>query len=238
MNHNAPIAIIAAMAPELEYLQQALANAQTQTFFGQKFYQGDLAGRKVVLALSGIGKVNAALTTATLLNQFQPQAVINTGSAGGLGKAVHIGDVVLGKAAAHHDVDVTAFGYQHGQVPQLPLLFTADAVLLQAARQAAQTFATVVHEGLIVSGDQFVHGAEQVARIRAHFPEVAACEMEAAAIAQVCHQAAVPFVVIRAISDHADEQAEKSFDEFIVLAGAQSAKMVQMMLPLLPHTFA
>ena len=160
--------------------------------------------------------------------------MINTGSAGGLDAAIRIGDVVIGKETAHHDVDVSAFGYVHGQVPQLPARFIAASDLLDAATQAAGVFASTVHAGLIVSGDQFVHGKAQTAAIRAHFPDVAACEMEAAAIAQVCHQAGVPFVVIRAISDHADEQAEQSFDEFIALAGRQSAQMVERLLALLP----
>ena len=228
------IAIIAAMQPELEYLQHSLQEAQSLELLGQKCYRGKLAGREVVLALSGIGKVNAALTTAALLTHFQVQAVINTGSAGGLGAAIRIGDVVIGKETAHHDVDVSAFGYVHGQVPQLPARFIAASDLLDAATQAAGVFASTVHAGLIVSGDQFVHGKAQTAAIRAHFPDVAACEMEAAAIAQVCHQAGVPFVVIRAISDHADEQAEQSFDEFIALAGRQSAQMVERLLALLP----
>lgn len=231
---NQMIAIIAAMPAELEDLKQSLQDTQTEQILGQSFYSGYLAGRKVILALSGIGKVNAALTTAVLLAQFNPQAVINTGSAGGLGVGIHIGDVVIGKETAHHDVDVTAFGYVHGQVPQMPARFLAADNLLTAAKQAATTFGTTVHEGLIVSGDQFVHTAEQVAKMRKYFPTVAACEMEAAAIAQVCHQAQVPFVVIRAISDHADEKAEQSFDEFIELAGRRSAQMVQQILALLP----
>lgn len=231
---NRMIALIAAMPPELEHLQQSLHNPRAVELLGQTFYCGSLGGREVVLALSGIGKVNAALTATAVLTHFHADAVINTGSAGGLGKGIRIGDVVIGKESAHHDVDVSAFGYAPGQVPQLPPRFAAAQALLAAAKQAAAGFGNTVHEGLIVSGDQFVHGAEQIAAIRNAFPDVAACEMEAAAIAQVCHRAGVSFVVIRAISDHADEQAEQSFDEFVALAGKRSAQMVERLLALLP----
>lgn len=226
-----PVAIIAAMPPELDVLVAALESVEESTLQGKPCYQGMLDGVPVVLTLSGIGKVNAAVTAALMIERFAPQAVINTGSAGGLGAQVRIGDVVISTEVAHHDVDVRAFGYQMGQVPQLPARFAADSVLIQAARAAASVFdQAAICEGLIVSGDQFVDGSEKVTRIRADFPEVLACEMEAAAIAQVCFQAEVPWVVIRAISDHADEQAEQSFDQFIVRAGETSAAMVRQLL--------
>ncbi|CWP08263.1 putative nucleoside phosphorylase [Neisseria meningitidis] len=181
----------------------------------------------MVLALSGIGKVNAAVATAWIIREFAADCVINTGSAGGLGKGLKVGDVVIGTETAHHDVDVTAFGYAWGQVPQLPARFASDGILIEAAKRAARTFeGAAVEQGLIVSGDRFVHSSEGVAEIRKHFPEVKAVEMEAAAIAQTCHQLETPFVIIRAVSDSADEKADISFDEFLKTAAANSAKMV------------
>lgn len=227
MTRQPTIAIIAAMQPELDVLQQRLANLQTSYTGAVTFHQGTLAGHTVVLALSGIGKVNAAMTTALLLAQFHPNLVINTGSAGGVGEGLHTGDVVIGAQTAHHDVDVTAFGYQHGQVPQLPVRFDADARLMAAAEQAATAFTgAAVRRGLIVSGDQFIDSATKISTIKQHFADVEAVEMEAAAIAQVCHQQTVPFVVIRAISDAGDDNASVSFDTFLQTASAHSAQMV------------
>ena len=181
----------------------------------------------MVLVLSGIGKVNAAVSTSWVIHQFAPDCVINTGSAGGLGKGLKVGDVVIGETVAHHDVDVTAFGYVWGQVPQLPAVFASDSNLIRQAEKAAQVFdGAAVTQGLIVSGDRFVHSSEGVAEIRSHFPEVKAVEMEAAAIAQTCYQLEVPFVIIRAVSDSADEKADISFEEFLKTAAVSSAKMV------------
>ena len=181
----------------------------------------------MVLVLSGIGKVNAAVSTSWVIHQFAPDCIINTGSAGGLGKGLKVGDVVIGETVAHHDVDVTAFGYVWGQVPQLPAVFASDENLIRQAEKAAQVFeGAAVTQGLIVSGDRFVHSSKGVAEIRNHFPEVKAVEMEAAAIAQTCHQLEVPFVIIRAVSDSADEKADISFEEFLKTAAVSSAKMV------------
>ncbi|WP_040660383.1 5'-methylthioadenosine/adenosylhomocysteine nucleosidase [Neisseria shayeganii] len=225
------VAVIGAMQPEIERLKNSLDNLVTETFGAFTLYSGRYGGKQVVLALSGIGKVNAAAATAVLVQRYRPDCVINTGSAGGLGQGLAVGDVVIGTETAHHDVDVTAFGYDYGQVPQLPARFVSDAALCAAAETAAAAFAGArVHRGLIVSGDQFVHSSEAVAAIRSRFAGVQAVEMEAAAIAQSCHQFGVPFVVIRAVSDLADEQADTSFEAFLETASVHSAQMVQHLI--------
>lgn len=221
------IAIIAAMPPEIQDLALALSNVQEERFRHLRILRGEYGAHELLVIESGIGKVNAAIATAHVIARHQPRAVINTGSAGGLGKNVHIGDVVIASHTAHHDVDVRAFGYAMGQVPRLPERYAADPDLGTAAVIAASHFEDAnVHHGLIVSGDQFIDHRDKIARIRTDFPEVLAVEMEAAAIAQTCHQLGTPCVVIRAISDHADEQADLSFDEFVAQAGHQSARMV------------
>ena len=221
------IAVVGAMEQEIELLRESMANVKHVSFGKFSAYEGELAGKRMVLVLSGIGKVNAAVSTSWVIHQFAPDCIINTGSAGGLGKGLKVGDVVIGETVAHHDVDVTAFGYVWGQVPQLPAAFASDENLIRQAEKAAQVFeGAAVTQGLIVSGDRFVHGSEGVAEIRSHFPEVKAVEMEAAAIAQTCHQLEVPFVIIRAVSDSADEKADISFEEFLKTAAVSSAKMV------------
>ena len=221
------IAVVGAMEQEIELLRESMANVKHVSFGKFSAYEGELAGKRMVLVLSGIGKVNAAVSTSWVIHQFAPDCVINTGSAGGLGKGLKVGDVVIGETVAHHDVDVTAFGYVWGQVPQLPAVFASDKNLICQAEKAAQVFeGAAVTQGLIVSGDRFVHSSEGVAEIRSHFPEVKAVEMEAAAIAQTCYQLEVPFVIIRAVSDSADEKADISFEEFLKTAAVSSAKMV------------
>ena len=221
------IAVVGAMEQEIELLRESMADVKHVSFGKFSAYEGELAGKHTVLVLSGIGKVNAAVSTSWVIHQFAPDCVINTGSAGGLGKGLKVGDVVIGETVAHHDVDVTAFGYVWGQVPQLPAVFVSDSNLIRQAEKAAQVFeGAAVTQGLIVSGDRFVHSSEGVAEIRSHFPDVKAVEMEAAAIAQTCHQLEVPFVIIRAVSDSADEKADISFEEFLKTAAVSSAKMV------------
>lgn len=227
------IALIGAMPPEISLLQESLQNLRSEHMADFDIYCGEYAGKNVVLALSGIGKVNAALSTALVL-QHRPDFVINTGSAGGLGSGLKVGDVVIGTQTAHHDVDVTAFGYAIGHVPQMPARFESDPALCAAAEKAAAAFEhAAVHRGLIVSGDQFVHSSESVAEVRRHFPDAQAVEMEAAAIAQSCHRFGVPFVVVRAISDLADEDADTSFETFLKTASVHSAKMVLQLIEVL-----
>lgn len=221
------VAVIGAMEQEIELLKNSMEHAVTETFGRFTVHCGTLGGKKMVLALSGIGKANAAAVTALVAGHFSPDCVINTGSAGGIGAGLKVGDVVIGTQVAHHDVDVTAFGYALGQVPQLPAVFESDAVLAEAAGAAAAAFeGAAVYRGLIVSGDQFVHSSEKTAFIRRNFAGVQAVEMEAAAIAQTCFQLNVPFVVVRAVSDAADEKADISFDEFLKTASVNSARMV------------
>lgn len=221
------IAVVGAMEQEIKLLRESMANVKHVSFGKFSAYEGELAGKRMVLVLSGIGKVNAAVSTSWVIHQFAPDCIINTGSAGGLGKGLKVGDVVIGETVAHHDVDVTAFGYVWGQVPQLPAVFASYSNLIRQAEKAAQVFeGAAVAQGLIVSGDRFVHSSEGVAEIRSHFPDVKAVEMEAAAIAQTCHQLEVPFVIIRAVSDSADEKADISFEEFLKTAAVSSAKMV------------
>ena len=225
------IAVIGAMQPEIELLKGRLNGRESHRFGAFEIHTGEMHGKRIVLTLSGIGKANAAAATAAAILKFAPDCVINTGSAGGLGSGLKVGDVVIGSETVHHDVDATAFGYAPGQVPQLPPTFAADAALISATEKAAQAFPhAAVTRGLIASGDQFVHSSGRVAEIRSRFPDIQAVEMEAAAIAQTCTQLGVPFVVIRAISDLADEEADTSFETFLKTASVHSAQMVLQLI--------
>jgi len=228
------IGIIGAMQQEVAILKDALENVQQTSKGGATYYTGQLHGVDVVVLQSGIGKVAAAVGTAILLDEHQPDVVINTGSAGGFDSSLNVGDVVISTEVRHHDADVTAFGYEIGQMAGQPAAFKADDKLMAVAEQALATMQDKhAVRGLICTGDAFVCSAERQADIRRNFPSVIAVEMEASAIAQTCHQFQVPFVVVRAISDVADKESPMSFDEFLPLAAQSSSEMVIKMVELL-----
>ena len=229
------IGIIGAMEQEVAELRAQLENATTTTVGGCEFYQGILAGKDVVITRSGIGKVAASIATTLLLERFVPNCVINTGSAGGFDPALHVGDVVVSSEVRFHDVDVTAFGYEMGQMAQQPPAFTADPALIELARECL-TGQDDIHSavGLICTGDQFMHREDQLKKAVTDFPAMKACEMEAGAIAQVCHQFKVPFVVVRALSDIAGKEQAESFEAFLEVAARHSSAMVKAMIQRLP----
>lgn len=220
-------AIIGAMEEEVTILRGEMQNKQVRMIGGSEFTTGHLHGVETVLLRSGIGKVNAAMTTAVLIHEFKPDVLINTGSAGGLSPELKVGDVVISTEVRHHDVDVTAFGYEYGQVPQLPAAFAADENLISIAYKASEEDTELkTVKGLIATGDSFMNDPARVKAIAEIFPGLQAVEMEAAAIAQVAHQFGVPFVVIRALSDIAGKESDISFEQFLPKAGLHSANLV------------
>lgn len=222
--------IICAMEEEMKSLLSKLDAEQEQVIANAKYYSGKINNYDVVLVQSGIGKVQAAMNAAFLVQNFKVDYLINSGSAGGIGNGMHIGDIVLSTGTAYHDVDATAFGYKKGQLPGQPLIFEADQHLRHVVREAAKENNMIVHEGLIVSGDQFIDSTVKIDKIKESFPEALCSEMEGAAIGQVAHAFGVPYLVIRAMSDVGDEKASQSFDEFVIDAGKRSAKMILTLL--------
>lgn len=220
------IGIIGAMEQEVATLREKIEGCQTLSLAGCEIYTGKMNGVDVALLKSGIGKVAAAIGTTLLLEHCKPDVVINTGSAGGLDPRLNVGDIVVSTEVRYHDADVTAFGYEPGQMAQCPPAFIADAKLIETTEQCVKELDMNAVRGLICSGDAFINGAEPLARIKTTFPNVAAVEMEAAAIGHVCYQFKVPFVVVRAISDVADKESHTSFDEFLPVAARQSSLMV------------
>lgn len=225
------IGIIGAMAEEVALLASHLEDRRTRQHVGCTFHTGRLQGIEVVILQSGIGKVNAAVGTTLLLDVYKPDVVINTGSAGGFGDDLAVGDVVISSEVRHHDVDAVVFGYEHGQVPQMPAAYLPDSRLVAIARECIESMGELrVVEGLIATGDIFMSCPEAVALTRGRFPTMLAAEMEAAAIAQTCHLYGCPFVVIRALSDIAGQESNVSFKAFIDQAAEHSARMVEAMV--------
>lgn len=221
------IAIIGAMEEEVTILRDQLDNREQEVIANSEFTKGTYDGVEVVLLKSGIGKVNAALSTTLLLDRYKPDYVLNTGSAGGFHPSLNVGDVVISTEVRHNDVDVTAFGYEYGQVPGLPAAYLPDQKLVDIAVSKAEEISDIqVAKGLIVTGDSFLNDPVKVDFIRSKFKDLYAGEMEAAAIAQVCHQFEVPFVVIRALSDIAGKESDVSFDQFLDQAAKHSANLV------------
>lgn len=220
------VGVICAMEEEIRTLLAKQTHQQETVIASQHYFEGQIDGVDVILVQSGIGKVQAAMTTALLLAPFKPDVVVNTGSAGGIGSGLAIGDVVISSGVAYHDADATAFGYLLGQLPQQPQIFEAGMSYVRQIQAAATATGLTSKVGLIVSGDQFINGKEAIARILKIYPQALASEMEGAAVGQVAKEFHTPFVVIRAMSDVADEQSGVDFDKFVIKAGEQSAAML------------
>lgn len=196
------VGIIGAMEVEVELLRSELADAEAVAVAGTEYRTGRLGEKDVVVVRCGIGKVNAGVCVQALVDRFGVTHLVNTGVAGSLDDALDVGDLVVSTDCAMHDFDLTPLGYRPGEVPGMGVAFAADEGLRAAAVEAARAVAPEVgvREGRVVSGDQFVTEAAAKARLVGEFGG-ACCEMEGAAIAQAAWLNAVPFVVVRAISD-------------------------------------
>ena len=221
------LGFIGAMEQEVETLLSLLEERNTTTHAGVAFHEGRLDGKDVVVVQCGIGKVNAALCVQTLCDFYQVTHLVNTGIAGSLDAALDIGDLVISEDAMYHDVDVTNFGYVPGQMAGMPASFPADSALVNAAFAAAEAVNPGhTRLGRVASGDQFV--CEQGLKDKIIAVTGAACtEMEGAAIAQAAYRNGVPFVIIRAISDKADNSADMDYPTFERIAAHRCAAVTR-----------
>ncbi len=220
------IGIIGAMDEEIQYLLEHMEDKQEVTVAHSRFVKGELEGKEIVLLKSGIGKVNAAMGTTIMMERFSPEAVINTGSAGGFSERLEVGDLVISSEVVQHDVDVTAFDYEYGQVPGLPTFIPASDKLVELTAGAVKELNIQYEIGLIATADTFMADQSKVQETRGKFPQMIAAEMEGAAIAQVCHQYDVPFVIIRALSDIAGKDSSVTFDAFLETAAKHAAQLI------------
>lgn len=230
------IGIIGAMVEEVSELKASLQDAKVTKIARMEFCEGSFGNTDVVVVQSGIGKVNAAACAQILINHFGVTHVMNTGVAGSLNSKIDIGDIVVSTDAMYHDVDATIFGYAKGEVPQVGTAsFVADEMLRKAAVEAVKEAAPDIHvfEGRVVSGDQFISSREVKNHIRDTF-QGDCTEMEGAAIAQVAYINEVPFVIIRAISDKADDSGQEAYDVFEKKAAMHGAHVVEYMISHLP----
>ena len=207
------IGIIGAMELEVEELKSHMADMKVTSRAGMDFCQGTLNGAQVVIVRSGVGKVNASICVQILADLFQVTHVINTGVAGSLNSKLEIGDIVISKDAVHHDMDVTPLGYEPGIVPQMAeSYFKADEHLMALAQSTCQKVNPDIHVmiGRVASGDQFITNKEVKNHLITTF-HADCVEMEGASIAHGCYLNQIPFVILRAISDKADDSGNYDY---------------------------
>ncbi|ASA19591.1 5'-methylthioadenosine/adenosylhomocysteine nucleosidase [Paenibacillus donghaensis] len=228
------IAIIGAMEEEVAPIRSQLADVRVLQVAGATYWSGRWDGREVVLVRSGIGKVNAAMTTAVLLERFRVELIINTGAAGGLDPELAVGDVVMATEQVYSDVDATVFNYAYGQVPQMPQRYPVHPDGLALAQKLIDLKARQekIVTGLITTEDSFIGRTELAEAIRKNFPDSKATDMEGAAIAQTAYQFGIPYAAFRSISDVCGSEAAGLFNSNLELAAANSAAAVRDFLSL------
>lgn len=218
------IGIIAAMQLELENIKKEIENPKTETISGITYISGTIYDSPVVCAVSGVGKVNAAVCAQTMILKYAPAAIINTGVGGALDKDLKVCDVVVGECAVQHDFDTSPLGDEKGFVSTVNITrFPLDKTLSEKILQSLSALGISAKTGAIATGDQFVCDAAVKEEIVSRFG-AKACEMEGGAIAHACYMNATPCVIMRAISDGADDGATLSYQEFAQIAANQSVR--------------
>ena len=225
------LGIIGAMDEEVAKIKEEMTDVTVTTVAGMDFYQGKLGGRDAVVVRSGIGKVNAGMCTQILADRFAISAVINTGIAGSLRNEINIGDIVLSTDTVQHDMDASGFGYKVGQIPRVDTYsFPADETLRNLALECNKAVNPEIQAftGRVVSGDQFISDKAKKQWLIENF-DGSCTEMEGAAIAQAAYLNGIPYLVIRAISDKADDSAGMDYQVFEEQAIRHSVKLLLKM---------
>ncbi|MDE6476070.1 MAG: 5'-methylthioadenosine/adenosylhomocysteine nucleosidase [Erysipelotrichaceae bacterium] len=221
------IGIIAAMEIERDAILAKMENAEQKDISGISMFTGELGKKPIVLMLSGVGKGNAAMSTTILLENFQLEAVINIGTAGGLLREQNVLDIVISNQVVQHDFDTSGLDQEEG----IGLYYQADEQLISECKKAFSSDCYQVFTGLIASGDQFICENEKIETLLATFPKAMCVEMEAGAIAQVCSHYEIPFVVLRSLSDIVyKENSEMDFKEYAKRASERSASCCEQFL--------
>ena len=212
------IGIIGAMDIEVNRFKELMTDKETEILGGTEFVSGRLWGKETVVAVSGVGKVNAAICTQTMILRYSPEFIINSGVAGGLEKSLNICDMVVANAVIQHDMDTSPLGDPVGFISGLNLVEIpcSDEISLKLATASSEAGIRTL-TGKRVSGDQFINSAEKKEYLIKTFGAYA-CEMEAAAIGHVAYKNKTPFCILRSISDNADGSSHLSYTEFVKAA--------------------
>lgn len=226
------IGIIGAMDEEVTQIKTSMKEVHIYKRASMEFVSGCINGKKAVVVKSGIGKVNAAVCAQILADVFEVDAIINTGIAGSLDAHIDIGDIVLSEDALQHDMDAEAFGYEPGQIPRMDTFsFEADKKLITLAEKCCREVCTDINVfcGRVVSGDQFISDGQTKEKIHSRFGGLCT-EMEGAAIAQAAYLNNIPFLIVRAISDKADDSAHVDYPAFEKRAIQNSVKLLNAII--------
>lgn len=225
------LGIIGAMDIEVKKIREQLENVKVMNRADMEFYTGVWHGRDVTVVRSGIGKVNAGICTQILVDLLKADTIINTGIAGSLKNEINIGDIVLSTDALQHDVDAGGFGYAPGVIPQMKeSVFQADKGLIELAKKCCREVCPDISffAGRVISGDQFISDREKKEQLARDFQGFCT-EMEGAAIAQAAYLNHIPFLIIRAISDKADDSATMDYPAFEAMAVENSVRLLSAM---------
>ncbi len=226
------IGIICAMDTEVNGYIEEMKNKKTETVSGYAFTRGLLNGVDAVVVMCGIGKVNAAICTQTMIMKYNPEYIINSGIGGGITSDTEIGDIVIGESVIQHDMDTTAFGDPKGLL-DLPNgnrteLYCSEK-LITCAQSICQRLGIRCHTGKIVTGDQFITKKQKRIELSEEFGAII-CEMEGGSVGQTCYRADIPFIIIRAVSDNIEKSNHMDYLEFKKQCSELSAKIVIALL--------
>jgi adenosylhomocysteine/aminodeoxyfutalosine nucleosidase len=224
------IGIMGAMREEIEPILELVDEVDTEIDYAKnKYYKAKYDGVELIVAYSKIGKVNSALTAATMIEKFGIDILLFSGVAGAINENLHIGDLIIATKLCQHDLDITAFGHPYGYVPESKVFVETDERLNNIARNVAKKLDKKLLSGIIATGDQFIANPEKKEWIKNTF-NADALEMEGASVGFVCDSLGVPFFVLRAISDSADMDAGFDFDKFLEGSAKESAKFLMEMV--------
>ena len=219
------IAIMGAMSEEIEPLLAKVKNIKRVEYANNSYYEATYKGKEIVIAYSKIGKVFASLTATILLEKFKCNKLLFSGVAGAISPDLNIGDLIIADGLCQHDLDIVAFGHPYGYVPEGEVCIPTDVKMRTIAKEVAQKRGLTLKEGIIATGDQFVANSERKEWIGDTF-NAKALEMEGASVAVICNALDVPFFILRAISDSANDEAEVDFDEFLASSAKISADFI------------
>jgi len=219
------IAIMGAMPEEIAPLLAQVENIKKVEYAKNSYYEATYKGKEIVIAYSKIGKVFASLTATIMLEKFGCDKLLFSGVAGAINPELKIGDLIIADALCQHDLDIVAFGHPYGYVPEGEVSLSTDVTLRTIAKDVAQKRGLTLKEGTIATGDQFVANSERKDWIADTF-KADALEMEGASVAVICNALEVPFFILRAISDTANDEAGIDFDAFMVESAKISANFI------------
>lgn len=225
------IGIIGAMEQEITILKENMATPKMQRIASLDFYNGKLDGHDVVVVKSGIGKVNAGMCTQILIDRFEVELIVNTGVAGALNEELDIGDIVVSTDTLQHDIDASIFGDPRGTIPGMSRsIFKADEKMLSVIEDIIKEKGRKdIYKGRILTGDQGI-GCNDTKNLLVDLFAGYCVEMEGGAIAHVCHLNEIPFLIIRAISDKANEDVELNYSEFMDMAAIKSSNLLRSII--------